>query len=152
MPMICIAPGCTIRASFGTPGTRSPLFCATHRLPGMMHRNLSCAEPGCSAMSTHRLPGGRFRTYCAVHKKPGMFYCLREVCVECRKLAKFGSASDPEQLFCAKHKKEDSICLKKLKSRQRCSPTPPPSPGVPDLPVLTWVDVFLETDYYERLM
>lgn len=63
---ICRHGGCTKRATFGRPGTRTAISCLAHRQPWEIDvANRMCIAPGCTTQPSYGPAGTRVR--CAIH-------------------------------------------------------------------------------------
>ncbi len=66
---MCQHPGCGSHANFGIKGTKTVLYCGTHKDP-TLHVNVrskKCAEPGCDSIPSYTAPGSTKMTHCGKH-------------------------------------------------------------------------------------
>ncbi len=87
--LLCRLPGCTRRASYGTPDVDGSIADADSSMPGRAHARAA----------------GRMPTHCAEHKLPAHVDLMHRRCAaaHCFKVPIFGSPTDGVARWCKKH-------------------------------------------------
>ena len=68
---ICIELVCNVRSSFNVKGEKKGLYCAQHKLEGMVNvLKPTCIE--CDVTPNFNVKGGKKALYCVQHKLDGM--------------------------------------------------------------------------------
>jgi hypothetical protein len=82
----CLNEGCKTRSNYNYEGQSKALYCATHKLDGMVNiKDKRCLHEGCKTRSNYNYEGQSTALYCATHKLDGMVNikdkrCLSEWC------------------------------------------------------------------------
>lgn len=111
--MSCAYEGCTVTPRFNTKGVKPAVFCATHKLDGMIDViSQRCEFPECDTMATFNFAGKRGRRFCSQHKLDGMVDVKHKTCAHtgCTKVnAVFHYPGNKKGVFCAAHKQDGMI-------------------------------------------
>lgn len=110
---ICNHEGCPLRAGFGWPKDRKPLYCSFHKafaMEDVVHKR--CEHPGCGILRPvfGFVPKKGLR--CFTHKLPGMINVIARRCEYegCNRLEPcFNVPGSKRGRFCEKHRTEDMI-------------------------------------------
>ena len=92
---ICIHPNCKVRPSYNVEWETKALYCATHKLDGMVDvKNETCIHPNCKVQPSYNVEGETKALYCATHKLDGMVNvkhnkCLGNFCLGTRANSKY---------------------------------------------------------------
>ena len=112
---ICLYGDCQKCASFGHPGTKSRLYCNSHKETGMVNtrgrRSDTCQHSGCHTQASFGYQGTTTKIYCKKHKETDMVNVKSKKCQypNCMKIPTYGHIGTKESLFCLEHKTEDMI-------------------------------------------
>ena len=116
---ICIADGCTKRASFNEPntlgsGTRlKPIYCAQHKTSSMVNTRCKiCIWPDCNRFPSFGDPQTKRREWCYTHKPANAINLTRSTCCLFEGCNKFPSWGDPVLLkkrYCKAHAPEGTV-------------------------------------------
>jgi hypothetical protein len=94
--------------SFGVPGSKTALYCATHKLEKMVNvKDKTCIE--CEKIPSFGVHGSKTATYCATHKLENMVDVKDKTCIECEKIPNFGVPGSKTATYCATHKLENMV-------------------------------------------
>jgi hypothetical protein len=86
---VCKHDGFTKRPLFNTPGEKAGLYCAAHKLNGMVNvMNKVCQHDDCTKQPYFNTPGEKAGLFCATHRLVGM------VDVKGRKRAAAGASGE----------------------------------------------------------
>ena len=78
----CVFAGCTVQPSFNLAGQSNGLYCADHKLEGMVNvTSKRCVFTGCMVQPHFNLVGQFKALYCANHKLEGMVDVVNKRCV-----------------------------------------------------------------------
>jgi Rieske Fe-S protein len=70
---VCKHAGCTKQPIFNTLGKKERLYCAAHKLPGMVNvKSKVCQHAGGTKQPSFNTPGERAGRFCVAHKLGGM--------------------------------------------------------------------------------
>ena len=70
---LCGFEGCKTQASFRNPDGREHIYCAKHKLPGMVDfRSRKCEYTNCITNASFNYPGLKKRRFCKLHAEQGM--------------------------------------------------------------------------------
>ncbi|CAN0563767.1 unnamed protein product, partial [Ectocarpus sp. 12 AP-2014] len=73
--------GCQSHPNFGIEGDRRAVYCAKHKLPGMVNvKAPRCREPGCTRNPVYGHAGDPRATFCLSHKSPLMVDVKNRCC------------------------------------------------------------------------
>lgn len=105
---LCGGLNCQKRASFNFFGKTELLFCALHKIPGMINITVErCKENGCSIIPSFNYKNEKKGILCEKHMKDGMI-CVKTIFCqenECPKRASFNFPNETKKLYCSRHKK-----------------------------------------------
>lgn len=74
----CISEGCSTQASFRFPNEKDNVYCAKHKLSGMIdYRSRKCEHPDCTTIASFNFFGLKKRRFCKLHAEPGMLVAFR---------------------------------------------------------------------------
>jgi hypothetical protein len=125
---MCIHPNCTKESSYGVLGESKRLYCATHKLDGMINlKNKYCIYPNCKIRPSYNLEGENKALYCATHKLDKMINVRQENCIypNCKIRATFNIEGENKGLYCSLHKLESMInVICKTCIHQNCKKLP----------------------------
>lgn len=101
----CQHEGCITRPSFGPKGGKR-LFCAKHKMEGMVSTNTICDHEGCKTSATFNFPGETTVRFCSKHKEVGMTSIRAKHCQDegCMIYPLFNFPTEKKGIFCKKHK------------------------------------------------
>jgi len=111
----CIHEGCKKRSSFNNEGEIRGLYCAEHKLEGMVNvKNPKCIQEGCKKTPAFNIEGETKRLYCGEHKLYGMINVVSSTCIHpyCKTQPIFNIEGETKGLYCSKHKKEEMVNVK----------------------------------------
>eukprot|EP01036_Dinobryon_divergens_P030012 gene30012-39198_t len=75
---LCGFDDCKTQASFRNPDGKDQIYCAKHKLPGMIDfRSRKCENSNCSTNASFNYPGLKKRRFCKQHAERGMIYLRR---------------------------------------------------------------------------
>ena len=78
---MCIYEGCKVRPVYNTAGETKGLYCATHKLEGMVDiKNKTCIHEGCKILPVYNTAGESKALYCTAHKLAGMVNVKNKTC------------------------------------------------------------------------
>jgi hypothetical protein len=106
----CRTDGCTVSASYATPGETTPVYCAAHRPEGMVNiRMRRCQYPGCQ---TSRSFGTTTPVVCKEHAEEGMRNLLATMCWMdgCTVQASYGLPGT-RPVSCQVHSTDEMVCV-----------------------------------------
>lgn len=109
----CDVPGCPINPTYGFVGTRKPLFCKRHQIPGTINSaNKLCAQ--CTKQATHNFPIEKKAIFCSGHAQPGMINVKTKRCIEpgCALFPSYNVPGQKTALYCLNHAKPNMINIK----------------------------------------
>lgn len=70
---LCAFDECKTQASFRNPDGKDQIYCAKHKLPGMVDfRSRKCEYSNCSTNASFNYPGLKKRRFCKQHAERGM--------------------------------------------------------------------------------
>jgi hypothetical protein len=104
---LCIYPECKTRPTYNTEGIKNALYCASHKLVGMVNViDKTCIYPECKTKPTYNTEGIKNALYCASHKLVGMVDIKNTTCIypECKTQPTYNTEGIKNALYCAKHK------------------------------------------------
>ena len=118
MPRKCINNECNKHASCNYPNEKGGLYCATHKLYGMVNvTSKKCAENGCNKIPYFNYPNKKGGMYCANHKLDEMVDVLHKKCLYngCSKRPYFNYPNELKGDYCSLHKLDGmvDICSKR---------------------------------------
>ena len=107
----CVFPACQKRPSFNVVDAKTPKFCSTHHLEGMIDvKHKRCIATGCQNNPNYNLPSLRTAKYCLTHKVDGMdIKNKRCAATGCQKCAMYNLPGVKTATFCKKHKSEQMV-------------------------------------------
>lgn len=106
----CTADGCKVSASYNAPGETLALYCASHRLDGMVNiRRQRCQYPGCETTPSF---GHTTKVFCKAHAEEGMRNLLATLCAypDCDIQASYNVAGERAK-FCRTHSESGMVCV-----------------------------------------
>lgn len=122
----CKDGGCSMTASYGPEGTRTRVFCATHKQQGMViFCHQECSQERCDREAWYGVEGTKKREFCKAHKKDGMISqkTPRRCSVsKCDKVPSYGLTGDKSPRFCVRHKTAEMIYNKNKPCKQEGCP------------------------------
>lgn len=113
-------PGCQSHPNFGVEGDRRALYCAKHKLAGMINvKAPRCQDPDCTRNPVYGHPGDPRATFCLKHKSPDMVDVKNRCCQHagCKHQPSFGMAGDRRANFCFAHKLPSHVNIRRAKKR-----------------------------------
>jgi hypothetical protein len=111
----CVFEGCKTRPAFNIEGTKTGLYCLTHKLPNMINVvSKTCVFDNCKKIPTFNLEGEKKAIYCSTHKLENMINVKDKTCVfdNCKTIPTFNIEGEPNAIYCSLHKKEGMIDIK----------------------------------------
>jgi len=73
MGRTCSYNDCNTQASFKFPTEKDRVFCAKHKVKGMLdYRSRKCEHADCTTIASFNFYGLKKRRYCKIHAEPGM--------------------------------------------------------------------------------
>jgi hypothetical protein len=125
---MCIHEGCRVIPTYNTEGEKKALYCAKHKLEGMVDiKNKKCIYEGCKIQPNYNTEGEKKALYCINHKLEGMINVKHKTCIyeECRVRSHYNTEGEKKALYCVKHKLEDMVNIKhKTCIHEGCRVTP----------------------------
>ena len=115
MTKFCICEGCKIRPVYNKEGNTEALYCATHKLEGMVDvKSKTCICEGCKVQPHYNMEGNTKPLYCATHKLEGMVNVKDKRCIYegCKFRANNNKEGKTEALYIATHKLEVMVNVK----------------------------------------
>ena len=103
---------CKKQPNFNSMGETKPLYCATHKLEGMVNvRHKTCIYPDCKTLPSYNNKEETKYLYCAKHKLDDMIDLKHKKCIylNCKTLPTFNNYGEKNALYCVKHKIEGMI-------------------------------------------
>lgn len=116
----CAFENCYKRGSFNFEDKEKYLYCALHKLNGMINKNHKmCIFENCKKRPSYNIEGEKGGIYCAIHKLDGMVDTVNKLCIfkNCRTIPIFNFKEKKSGLYCFKHKLDgminvvDNVCL-----------------------------------------
>jgi hypothetical protein len=117
---MCIHAKCEIIASFNIIGKKRPLYCAKHKLDGMINVIIKpCKETNCKTQPVYNMIGEKQGIYCSNHKLDGMVNVKHKSCKEenCNKQPMYNIIGE-QTLYCAKHKLDGMVDVKHKRCKE----------------------------------
>ena len=111
----CIHEGCKKQPSFNYKGNKKGLYCATHKLNGMVNViSKTCIHEDCITIPAFNYKGHKNALYCATHKLNEMVNVKDKVCIHegCITLPVFNYKGNKNALYCATHKLNEMVDVK----------------------------------------
>lgn len=112
----CQHVGCDKWASFNMEGKSARLYCAAHKISGMVNlKNGFCEQPHCKKRPLYNLPRESKGRFCAEHQQPGMEDVVGRICEQggCRLRAAFDMPGAAGGRFCAGHRLDGMVNVSK---------------------------------------
>jgi len=113
---LCKNVDCKQRASYNLESESNALYCAIHKLEGMVDKiHKSCIYSGCKKIPGFNIEGETKALYCATHKLDGMINVVnKKICIHlgCIKLAGFNVEEELNPLYCVTHKLDGMVNIK----------------------------------------
>ena len=112
---MCIHIGCKVLSSYNNEGETKALYCATHKLEGMVDvKHKMCIHIGCKVLPSYNNEGQTKSLYCARHKLEGMINVNKKTCIHigCNVTPFYNTEGATKALYCATHKLEEMINVK----------------------------------------
>jgi len=109
---MCIYPDCKTSATYNFQGQTKRLYCATHKLDGMVNlKNKLCIHPNCKIRPSYNLEVETKALYCNTHKLNGMVNVRNKTCVHpnCNMQSNYNIQGETKGLYCSVHKLEGMI-------------------------------------------
>eukprot|EP00752_Nemacystus_decipiens_P008514 g7603.t1 len=116
----CRDESCNSHPNFGIEGDRKAVYCAKHKLPGMVNvKAPRCREPGCTRNPVYGNPGDPRATFCLSHKSPSMVDVKNRCCEHpgCKHQPSFGLVGDRRANFCFAHKLPTHVNIRRARAR-----------------------------------
>jgi hypothetical protein len=77
----CLYEGCKLRPTFNKEGDKIPLYCAKHKLDGMIGIFIRrCIYEGCKTSAYFNIEGNKIPLYCSQHKSQDMINIVAKRC------------------------------------------------------------------------
>lgn len=107
---------CDVRPSFNIEGSKTPLYCKTHKKDDMIDvvQKKTCIE--CKKHPHYNKYGESTALYCAIHRKEGMVNVMSKSCLECNKMPCYNFIGKKSGLYCSNHKKDGMVDVKNNKT------------------------------------
>lgn len=102
----CADMGCHRSAYFNVEGSMSGMYCAKHKVAGMVDvLNPRCQANGCKKRQVYNVKGAARGLFCGDHKKPGMVNVASPRCQhdKCGTIANFNTVGAKGVRFCSAH-------------------------------------------------
>jgi len=112
---MCIYPECKKESSYGIEGKTKRLYCASHKLDGMVNlKQKNCIHSNCKIRPSYNLEGETKAIYCLKHKLIGMVNVRNESCIHtnCKTQSNYNFEGEKKPLYCSLHKLEGMINVK----------------------------------------
>jgi len=112
MPSRCLQDTCTTQPHFNYQCQTKPLYCAKHKIDGMINIvHKLCLHDGCATQPKYNYQGQTKRLYCAKHKIDGMINVSHNPCFYegCTTQPTFNYEGRTKRLYCVKHKLDGMI-------------------------------------------
>jgi hypothetical protein len=96
-------------------GETKPLYCATHKLDGMVNViSKTCIHPNCRVQPFYNVAGESKALYCATHKLDGMVNIKDKTCIypNCKTRPIYNVRGETPALYCATHKLDGMVNVK----------------------------------------
>jgi hypothetical protein len=111
----CIHEGCKTHPNCNYEGQSKALYCATHKLDGMVNIiSKRCIHEGCKTRSHYNYEGQSKALYCATHKLDGMVNIISKRCIHegCNTRPCYNYEGQSKALYCATHKLDGMVDIK----------------------------------------
>ena len=116
---MCIFEGCKISPNFNYEGQTKRLYCAAHKLEGMVNvrKKKTCIYEGCEKTPCFNYKGKTQGIYCGVHKLEEMVNIKDKSCIYegCETRPSYNIEGNTNALYCFKHKLDKMVNVKKKK-------------------------------------
>jgi len=112
---VCKDQGCILLPSFNVEGQTRGIYCADHKLPGMINvKSKRCEFDGCITQPIYNVEGQTRGIYCSDHKLPGMVNVKDRRCKfgGCITIPLFNVDGQTRGVYCADHKLPGMINVK----------------------------------------
>ena len=112
---MCLVDGCKVLPTYNTAGESKALYCATHKLVGMVNvRDITCIHDGCKVQPNYNTAGETKALYCKTHKSPEMVDVKSKTCIHagCKVQPTYNTEGETKALYCATHKSPDMVNVK----------------------------------------
>jgi hypothetical protein len=112
---MCIHDGCKVRPVYNTDGESKALYCAEHKLDGMVNvKSKRCIHDGCKVRPYYNKVGESKALYCAEHKLEGMVDVKNKTCIHegCKVRPLYNTDGEFKALYCAEHKLAGMVDVK----------------------------------------
>ena len=112
---LCKNVDCKQRPSYNIEGESNALYCAIHKLEGMINvKNKTCEQPGCNTRPNFNYEGETQGKFCSSHKEEGMVNVKDKTCEHpgCKTRPNFNFEGELKPKFCGIHKEEGMINVK----------------------------------------
>jgi hypothetical protein len=109
---ICIHSGCKVQPSYNVEGGTKALYCAIHKLDGMIDiKSKNCLYPGCKVQPVYNMEEKSTGIYCATHKLDGMVNIKCRTCIypHCKVQPSCNIEGETKALYCTTHKLEGMV-------------------------------------------
>ena len=119
--MTCIHENCKIIPNFNYPGNTKRLYCATHRLEGMVNVGCkNCIYENCKTQPKFNILGEIKGIYCKTHKLDGMVNVVSKTCIyeNCETIPSYNKSGEKYGIYCVTHKLDGmvNVIIKTCKS------------------------------------
>jgi len=112
---MCIYPNCNVRSNYNIDGETKALYCATHKLNGMVDvKNKTCIYPNCKVQPNYNINGETKGLYCSTHKLDGMVDVKNKTCIypNCKVNPIYNINGETKGLYCSIHKLDAMVDVK----------------------------------------
>lgn len=109
---LCIQPGCTKAASCNIRSQKQRIYCAAHKLIGMVDVSRPpCDLAGCSTRPCFNTAGASKGRFCKKHRQDGMVEVTSRKCEEplCSKQSHYNTIGELRGVYCGKHKQPGMV-------------------------------------------
>jgi hypothetical protein len=120
--------GCKVTPNYNNLGETKALYCARHKLDGMVDvKHSICIHQNCETLSVYNNVGEKKGLYCKEHKLDGMENVLKQRCFhnDCNKSPCYNNIDEKKGLYCKEHKLDGMVNVKHMNCiYQNCKVTP----------------------------
>jgi hypothetical protein len=109
---MCNRKNCKVRPSFNIIGAKNPIYCAGHKLEGMVNvKDKTCIHEGCNVIPVYNVVGSTKRLYCVSHKLEGMVDVKHKTCIHenCKIRPIYNIQGNKMAVYCSAHKLEGMV-------------------------------------------
>jgi hypothetical protein len=111
----CIHPGCKVQPYYNMEGETKRLYCAKHKLEGMIDiKHHRCEFNDCNISPSYKYDSDTHCRFCSTHKLDGMVDGKHKKCQEegCMTSPSYNYECEDKPKYCVEHKLDDMIDIK----------------------------------------